>query len=905
MSLVQPKIDIMPQTMDADTVRRGAFLQNVLRVSDAWEVRKGFGQLCQFDTTLAFGNPVIRSHLGSKSIQTSFGHEQIVSAFSADVFTGNASTGSNFLHRAGRYARCVLVGIYDVTTRELWEEVLYPTTTSNTVSVDQRHGVRETSQSNSYDDMTSNTDKPLWWVATSEAMFFGSSDIGVWAYVPASFCGKRPQFIPGETWNEAHFRGESESCLIRSIPPGLGVGWPARAYLDATLFPAPTAACDYGTRLVYASGNTIWFSDPGAPGSVMADNWVQLWGSEPITAVQSVADRIMVWTTHTTWAYEPSAGGTGLLSGGRLSLLDDSIGCHGQNALTPTPNGVVWVDQKGPWISDGLRIKPIGEGVNAFWRGDGIANPMTSYYNAAGRAFIDQEQPPVRWAWDKDDLRVNLAYESDNGLTILTFPTQRISLAWDGQRWALWNYEASPGAYLGAIHSTRTYQLVQNPWVVSGRGLYIVGGPETNMVTDHTCLGGGGAVDDNIACFSWYLLEWGRGGGIERSVEHVSEDRRIVQGRYYELSGYLAPPPTACETTCFYIDPWIPVPEGYVFPGGQVAPARTYLWPVSLVCDPVFTTGPAFFWLRFQFDNTNWRPIYSAAAHIDALHPCERLASATGYREIQTYSLGAPNAGGNEIRIQWAVPVGSTYGCMNMPLGQRSPVLYLPMVHTTNANTVSAGIVPTQSAVWSVNPPLVQRTAGFIAWQECVFCGRYHANEPAQPVDWAMKAAWMATADDSEVKSCGITLKVKSHGRGVSIIPAMYGLLNSVCGSDHKDWTSQIVDYVPTTTVGAGGPDIQRVSNVGTLRTRFQDSTVMQERTFGGTATWGSTLDGATGNFLVDTEEFNRVAMADRCRGEQVNWMVFGSVLNRAEALTVGDMKADLIVVGGSKRRGR
>lgn len=913
MSIIAPNIDILPAGMDADTQARGGFLQNLVRVSGAWQVRAGFGQVVGFDTGLAYGTaldlggertPSIRAHLGSRSIKTTFGHEQIVSAFSADVFTGNSElTNGRILRQVGRYVRAILVCIYDVTTRELWEEVLYPTTTGMGMPLERRHGVRETSQSDTFEAMGATTDSPLWWAEDGDVLYFGSADVGVWAYIPASFRGRREPQLHGETWRNAHFRGESESCLLREVPPGDGIYADAFAYLNAATFPRPTAACVINKRLVYAADRTLWFSDTNAPASIMALNFVQLPCPEEITAVLPLGDSVMVWTEHTTWFYQPDQTKDGLVSGGRLTPVHDSVGCRGPNTVTSTPQGPIWVDGTGVWTTrDGLIVKPVGSGVSAFWRSDGIASPLTGYYFASGAASLANEQPPVRWAWDEQDERVNVCYDAGSEIFLATFPTQRITLVWDGEGWALWNWESAVG-----YGSVQAWQRVWAPWLVAGDSLYAVGGPDALTVTDasrypytETPL-----IGAHVATSSWYLLEWGRGGGLDRSIEHVSEDRRVVQGRYYDLSGYLPAAP-AGNHTAFYIDPWIPVPQGYVFPGGSTAAARTYLWPLSLIVDPLTGGQPQEFWVRFQFDSTNWRPVGVppvVPATVDALHFSERLRSVPGYAEIGIYNIaGAPDPLGNEIRIHWATPAGPLpFAFMNIAMDQRSPLMYLPMWHVSTADTTSAGVVPLQA---NTTPPQGQQpvNAGFIAWQGTHLNSRYASDNRAQPVDWAIKGVQMA-ADGATVKSCGLRLRVTSHGRATGQLTASrYGLLNAACGSDYKDWVSQRIDYAPA----AGPAALQEVVDVGTLRTRFMDNTsTMRHRTFNNGATYGDTTNGTLGNFLVDVEEFDTVQIADHCAGEHVSWMVHGTMLNRAEALTVGEMKADLVVLGGQKRKGR
>ena len=64
---------------------RGEWSQNLWRFSDSTEVRPGWGQVAELDTTLGLNvdSTAIgyEEHLGSCSVETPFGHNQILSVF--------------------------------------------------------------------------------------------------------------------------------------------------------------------------------------------------------------------------------------------------------------------------------------------------------------------------------------------------------------------------------------------------------------------------------------------------------------------------------------------------------------------------------------------------------------------------------------------------------------------------------------------------------------------------------------------------------------------------------------------------------------------------------------------------------------------------------------------------------
>ena len=86
----------------------GPYVQNMLIKDNSWEVRKGFGQVAQLDTTfsaLQYGATTrewgYMKHLGSHLLETRFGHKQIVSLFIADVETTSGLGEEDAFSRTG------------------------------------------------------------------------------------------------------------------------------------------------------------------------------------------------------------------------------------------------------------------------------------------------------------------------------------------------------------------------------------------------------------------------------------------------------------------------------------------------------------------------------------------------------------------------------------------------------------------------------------------------------------------------------------------------------------------------------------------------------------------------------------------------------------------------------------
>jgi hypothetical protein len=108
-------------------------------------------------------------------------------------------------------------------------------------------------------------------------------------------------------------------------------------------------------------------------------------------------------------------------------------------------------------------------------------------------------------------------------------------------------------------------------------------------------------------------------------------------------------------------------------------------------------------------------------------------------------------------------------------------------------------------------------------------------------------------------------------------------------GSDWKEWTTQVID-----TTG----DLTQAVNKDTTRARAADSTgALKDRTFNNNLKYGS--------YLVDDEEYNVNAVSMSVKGKSVSHMSFGFLMNRAEKIVIGSVKAALRAAGGRRRTGR
>ena len=130
MAVPSTEINVLDEGIEQDSPSKGSFALNMLYRRNAWEVRKGFGQVCQRTTTFGLPSSVpagptmgMKKHLGSYMLKTDFGHTQCLSIFSALIRTGDSLSNTT---KTNSYTSFVVVAeIDDLTTGDHWEEPLY------------------------------------------------------------------------------------------------------------------------------------------------------------------------------------------------------------------------------------------------------------------------------------------------------------------------------------------------------------------------------------------------------------------------------------------------------------------------------------------------------------------------------------------------------------------------------------------------------------------------------------------------------------------------------------------------------------------------------------------------------------------------------------------------------------
>lgn len=937
MATLAPEVELFTGGLDANGASKGRFLQNIFWRNGTMEVRPGFGQIGQVDASLrippseAFSTHVPRPYgphaiLAAQSFITSFGHVQIVALVVADGGDVNASVRS-----VGTWQPYYALHIFDTTTNRAWEEPLMVQTSQYSDQANPMPYWRGTLESN-YDvdwggflrasmegdplaipDPASGQDAFM--CEFDDAIIFGTPSIGLWCYRPADFLQPPEQARENSFRLEYHNRKSESACVFKIVPTS-GAFRDNYAYLDAAGFPTPVDVCSYNGSLAIADQQAVYFSDPGRPNCIIGLNILGVAADNPITAITEVNGQLLIWTATETYLF---TSGNGLPAEGTLVKVSNNVGCLGARAKTKVGGGVAWCGSTGVFSSNGsIGIKEMSSGILPLFNAQ-ISNPWSSFSVANGATALAGDQP--RSFYDMTDVRgVNMALDPNNDLLFLSVPAHRGIWILQGGNWAFWSMESmiNPSGDVQTSHNMINLQVC----TANGQ-VFAVGGAEEYVPDDKTRVGRT-ELPVNDPTRSIYFLEWQHGGGVDRSVDITEDDRRFAG--WYESYGTVAT--NADDKPVFWIGRPVILPAGYnglVSPNAPITDDATFLVPVYLSPAKTATISPATekLTLIFDFDERHWTPVfYNSTPEVAFVLPPERTpayqgfgmhAPAAGVAEVQVYNGGGvADQNGYQMRIRFDGTVGAgAWACkptLNLNPRFLNPIIYLPfrrasgiyLSETVMSMGISVGAATTMSHGGTAT------NANVFIWHEPQVQNRHDDDDTAQPIDWCFKSEQIGEGQGAQVKARGLYIRVVQHGKGVlnDFVSWPWGLLNATVGSDWKDWSSQIIDYEN----GAIKVDAKDPS----LRSRFRDSAgsqVITQRIFDSTHStppaWGDSSDPEVGNFLIDDEQFDTVAISDDVRGEFVSWMLFGHVRDRAERLVLHSCKAAMRQVAGRRRGGR
>jgi hypothetical protein len=1009
--------------IEADAPTKGSFALNLLWRRNAWETRSGFGQVGEIDTTMGavpsgggttrFG---YRKHLGSHLMITNFGHEQIISVFVADVFTGDrrsddewgAAVDENALSLTN-FTPIYIVSIYDLTTDEHWEEPIYNHTSTNSssgdtkVEMDRWHANYETAWTMLHEYPSINeplqtympetsvvnhqswiratvTSSPFYFSEVADELFFGNRDTGLLAYLPSVFRGFRKgkkviqrrgrerqvNTVNEHDWSDPY----GESSMVVNAVASDGPFSTGLTYMNKTEFPTPAGATTFLGRLAMFVGNVVFFSDIGYPASVISENQVIVPAERPITAIAENLGNLIIFTEDEVWYYQPSQGV--IVSTGRLIRIDHNRGCINANSVVKADGGLVWMDRRGCHLMRALSISTISDAISPFFT-DHMTNPLTNFFTKNGNypAEVPQDQQLTRMSFDPSDM--SATYCTHLKCILWAIPANDMLLYFREGMWAVWTLQTMANTDLD-VHVQRN---IRSPWVGStSTELFMVGSyhedEDGQTATNQTLDPGSSRVStDDTHSRPYYVMRYERGGSVDRSVE-LGEDYRSVVGRwrrgYWPLVGPIVP----AESDHFlYIGKPIPLPylQALRSSGEYVGREDTYMVPIDIVCGSTFynqATSTLTFadfhddtgWdigynkieIRIWFDKVHWTPLTTggggpantnisfalAPAHL-ASFKTTGLGGTSTWKVTRTTSGGVASESGDFISIvfdssQGAAVAGSWshWPFLNTTPFSLDRLLYIPFGPTQSAvdssYTVGMGFEVLYSYVYpGIADEAYENTVDWLnqiiyIWDESKL-GTIESedNNVAQPIDWAYRTQNISVEGDVQIKGRGINIVGVSHGMADTTLRLVdtwpYGLLNCISGSDLKEWSSQVIDVVPSTDAANTTENTAAVllsANKTSIRTRFKISatatlapdTYTHDGILG--PRWGSTGEVGTNYIqLVDDEEVSLLNISDGIRGESIAYMLWGHLQNKAEKLVIESAKVVIRVLGGRRRTGR
>jgi hypothetical protein len=925
---------------------KGSFAMNMLFRRGAWEVRKGFGQFAQRSSSfglpstagnLPFSpavNTSLETHLGSHLMMTNFGHEQVVSVFSGIVNTADIAWAPNT--RPGTLnVRVYTVHIDDLTDGTHWEVPLYNHT------VDQKdEGITEISTAfeifftEPLAEMHGNyetdidLDRQSWAWANAgpqpftfqeyqDVVLMGHPDAGLWAYLPGTFQDftQRGAPVTHAFWHESAPPYAESSMVVQLPMAGKGqFSDEGLTYLIPSDFPGPAAMAIIKNVVIYARGRDLYFSDQTYVASVRSDNVARIVSEYPITAIAEQVGNLTIFTEKETFVYRPPEGAE-LQSGGSITKLSDSIGCLNPNSVVKVENALIWMDANGVYRTTGnLIITPISDDIAPYFT-DFVTNPMTSYFVESGTstpvATADANTPDTTLKLNAD--KAHMAFSPSLNAVFAVFPEEREMWVLSEGKWAYWSMESSVHVDGGGNPDVQVTRRIQSPWIVTGlETIAMLSGPipKTNTDTNPSFQVATIAAD-------YQLLVYGRGGALDRSVD--DEDMSVPSQAYFLAGAGGAQGRIPTHQLSLYIDKPFRVHRGYKFPGGEPVINTKEVWWVpikfSSPAGVLFPANGVSAWnIGLAFDSTNWKPILivpGATGDIDFQVPSERVGSAAGY----AYGAGAAGTrvtqtAASTITIEFTNPGGPIPIVFNDD--RVTPLLYVPMERLTATGVRGMGFVVTTACRFS-SAGAVNQLSNVLVWNRW-FRGTPDAafeNNVARPVDWCYKSGHVGLEDDKLLKARGLFTRLLSHGNG-TLVDALepgwgYGHFNVLLGCDRKGWMSQVVDFNVSAATGDNALFFNFNKNTTRLRVRDVAGTMLLKNFAAGPGSPGLTYGQAGvaggGDYLIDDEEVSIIATSDSVKGGSFSYMVFGFFQNRAQALKIESIMAELRVLGGSRRR--
>ena len=951
-------IEVIGPGIEEGSAENGSYVQNMHYHDNSWKVRKGFGQLGEWDSSLsAFVYPIrgnsegegYREILGSTVMQTNFGHTQIITVMSA------ISQMANGYHSPTKTPaprlRIFIAHIYDVTTDDHWEELLVESSGMHDTDMPLMKGYFN---SLSPQKVVVNTDLDLDqnlvnFVEFADILYFGSPELGAWYYKPAAFKGNRGKALEQHKARRVY----GDNTLISPLILVPNTTYSAEYNYFERLPEPPITLATLGNRIVYVGEHSITFSDPIKPQSVIVDNIIEVPSSQPLTAAIELNGNLLVFSSEETFMFQPSAN---LIVGGRLTKISDSIGCDHANLVTKLQNTAVFVDKNGVHMNSGaLEISTISTKIDSFFKSF-LSNPLNRYLVENGDTSATAPQPSLTHHYDSVGSSL-LYHEAFKALLLTVNDHDRgksISLCYslENQSWSLWSYESAAYnegnvAKVGVREEMKCTMLVGD-----GTRLWSVGIDPNNTITDSAQKWNGAAwivsPNQSQTMRSLVISEYGKGGAIDRSS--ANEDYRYGIGEwtppYISAGGYAGNHVTTTNPDLIFGEP-ILVKPGYIL-DGQTWSHGGAMVPVSYNLGSTLNglnyINPVYHYeIGFQYDAQNWTIQQVASGGFNRINGVfvegmERFRGGYGFdtagfpqilnsNEMQEMANGAVkitwdahiNAAGTSVPYEhfW-----SQYDFVNNALpayvsplpnaGATNQVLFwLPFIKLNALSTSTVNIESVNAAFYTdkfqagaiVGANDFYLTENYVFRWSSLAANRNVNDVKAQAVDWCYLSAPKTADEQKQSKARGLFTNLSSTGTSTEPITNGWGtavwnprVFNSSVSSDYRRYNTQIIDYTGDPQ-GVAESDFAKVQP--SIRTRVKNTTTaMGYKVFeDADNTWNN-------NVLTDDQQFGELSTSNTTKGRTFTWLLWGHMLNKAEALVIKTAKAVARTIGSRRRKG-
>jgi len=858
------QLDILSPKVSLDPANDGSLVRNMENRQGSWAVRPGFGLLYRGDSTMAVNgtSPLgYKKHLGSHVLRTAFGHTQIITLLSAYVFTGESQ-------EVGTFAEVYSVSVFDVNDNVRVEHVLHKVTGDGGRSFHEARVLKacyETAADKAAANWTLSGAKPVAFQEMAGNLYFSNDDIGVYVYRPSLVVERNAQLQGADDYDWSPARGE-----VSSVTPVVfsdGINTEAFNYMSNNDLSGVSAMCEHQGSLVYASGNTIFYSDAFLPNNIKADNTDIIPVLSDITGLASNGQLIYVFSDSETWVIQPALTQTGLLSGGILTKLSSEVGCVSPTGLMTIKGVPIWVSNRGVHaISSNFDYATLSDPIQEYWT-TGVSDPFSHYATQAGLTDLANQQPE---SFSAPPGAPHIGYNEHFEEIYCSFDSK--VWVFSKQTWLLWDFEnyfytATPSmvAATTPVNQAQALSLLGETYVVS-----------LDNPTDY--LGQGLQITAN----PYSIYELGRGGGTDDSFQN--EKDVIVSDVMLRLRHETQVAPESAPAFYFELTE-INASGEYVFLLSGVPP--DLLAPAS--------QAPTRWQFELGFNTTYWKPVMSGGTHLSYSVPHERQGTAAGiFADRWEHGVGSDIAG-NSIMIIWAAA-----GTQELNLRNKNPLIYVKFepVDVTKATNTFGWAHPAGYVAQIDDGILPTDIDASVFVNDLSYAPEVAGSGVGQPVNYLYKAPTMRSDNSDQVRTRGLYTRITSHGKAVvSPSPAYpYGLYNAAFGSDNGIYNSQVID---------GSDGLATVPEKTSIRTRIQDSVgTMVDKVFG-VATYGDPGVAATGNLLIDNEQVDSIAMSTSARGGSIGVILFGFIKDKAESVRLHAAKMTYKVIGGARRRGR